>query len=52
MNILLSNDDGLMANGIRALTEALSCEHDVYVIAIPAISSSSSEGKFIFKIDF
>lgn len=33
MNILLSNDDGLMANGIRALTEALSCEHDVYVIA-------------------
>ena len=33
MNILISNDDGLMANGIRALTEALSCEHDVYVIA-------------------
>ena len=28
-----SNDDGLMANGIRALTEALSCEHDVFVIA-------------------
>lgn len=33
MKILISNDDGIMANGIRALTEALSVEHDVYVIA-------------------
>ncbi|MDR1327302.1 MAG: 5'/3'-nucleotidase SurE, partial [Heliobacteriaceae bacterium] len=33
MRILISNDDGIAANGIRALTEALSAENDVYVIA-------------------
>ncbi len=33
MKILISNDDGIMANGIKALTEALSLEHDVYVVA-------------------
>lgn len=33
MKILLSNDDGVMAEGIKALTSELSKEHDVYVIA-------------------
>lgn len=33
MNILISNDDGIAANGIRALTEELSKMHNVYVIA-------------------
>ena len=33
MKILISNDDGIAANGIRALTSALSEEHDVYVVA-------------------
>ena len=33
MKILISNDDGIMANGIRALVEALSVENDVYVVA-------------------
>ena len=33
MNILLSNDDGILANGIRALIEALSPCYDVYVVA-------------------
>ena len=33
MKILLSNDDGVMAEGIKALTIALSKEHDVYVVA-------------------
>lgn len=33
MKILVSNDDGIYASGIRALTEKLSEEHDVYVIA-------------------
>lgn len=33
MKILLSNDDGVMAEGIKALTVELSKEHDVYVIA-------------------
>lgn len=33
MNILISNDDGIAANGIRVLTEELSQKHNVYVIA-------------------
>lgn len=33
MKILISNDDGVMAEGIKALTTALSREHEVYVIA-------------------
>lgn len=31
--VLISNDDGIMANGIRALVEALSVDNEVYVIA-------------------
>lgn len=33
MKILVSNDDGIAANGIRSLAEALAEEHEVYVIA-------------------
>jgi len=33
MKILLSNDDGILANGIHALIESLSRCHDVYVVA-------------------
>lgn len=33
MNILVSNDDGILANGIRVLTEELSKKHNVYVVA-------------------
>lgn len=33
MKILVSNDDGIAANGIRCLTEILALEHEVYVIA-------------------
>ncbi len=33
MRILISNDDGIAANGIRALAEELSKKHEVYVIA-------------------
>ncbi len=33
MKILISNDDGILSNGIRALIEALSSSHDVYVVA-------------------
>ncbi len=33
MKILVSNDDGIHANGIKALVEKLSLEHHVYVIA-------------------
>lgn len=33
MKILISNDDGIMANGIKVLSETLAEEHDVYLIA-------------------
>lgn len=33
MNILVSNDDGIAASGIRVLTEALAQQHNVYVVA-------------------
>lgn len=33
MKILISNDDGIAALGIKALMEVLSREHDVYVVA-------------------
>lgn len=33
MKILISNDDGIAANGIRALSEALSEKHTVYIVA-------------------
>lgn len=33
MKILLSNDDGILASGIRALIEALAPNHEVYVVA-------------------
>lgn len=33
MKILVSNDDGIQANGIKVLVEALGNEHDVYVVA-------------------
>ncbi len=33
MNILLSNDDGIHANGIRALAEELSTDYNIYIIA-------------------
>ena len=33
MKILISNDDGIAANGIRVLTRALAEDHEVYVIA-------------------
>lgn len=33
MKILISNDDGMMANGIKMLSETLATQHEVYVIA-------------------
>lgn len=33
MKILISNDDGIASNGIRCLSEVLSEQHEVYVIA-------------------
>lgn len=50
MNILISNDDGISAEGIRALAEAMSDFGDVYVVArthseAPAVMPSVSMGK-------
>ncbi len=33
MRILISNDDGIYSSGIRALTEGLAKDHEVYVVA-------------------
>ena len=44
MNILVSNDDGIQANGIAKLTETLSGVADVYVIAPSRQRSASSHG--------
>ena len=33
MKILISNDDGILSNGIRTLIEVLAIGHDVYVVA-------------------
>lgn len=33
MRILISNDDGIYSSGIKALSEGLAKEHDIYVVA-------------------
>lgn len=40
MRILLTNDDGIYAKGLRTLIERLSGDHDVYVIA-PSVEQSA-----------
>ena len=42
INILISNDDGIEAEGIRRLAETLSCKGDVYVVAPDGQRSASS----------
>ena len=40
MKILLTNDDGIYADGLCALSAALSCEHEVYIVAPEAERSA------------
>jgi len=40
MKVLLTNDDGIYAKGLRALIDVLSTDHDVYVVA-PAVEQSA-----------
>ncbi len=40
MKILLTNDDGIYADGLCALSAALSCEHEVYIVA-PEVERSA-----------
>lgn len=42
MNILIANDDGIQAEGIRRLAQALSAKGDVYVVAPDGQRSASS----------
>jgi len=42
MNILLTNDDGINAEGINSLFDALSGDHDVYIVAPFEERSASS----------
>ncbi|MDD6816246.1 MAG: 5'/3'-nucleotidase SurE, partial [Firmicutes bacterium] len=42
MNILIANDDGIQAEGIRALAEALAEKGNVYVVAPDTQRSASS----------
>ena len=52
MNILVANDDGIHAEGIARLTEALSlAAHDVYVIAPNGQRSAYSHAIRITKDD-
>lgn len=41
MNILVSNDDGIKTEGIKALVKAMSREADIYVVA-PHVQRSAS----------
>ena len=44
MNILVSNDDGINAQGIKELVKALSAEASVYVCAPDGQRSASGHG--------
>ena len=49
MNILVSNDDGIQAEGIHALVESLSEVGDVYVVAPDSQRSGASHSITMFK---
>lgn len=49
MNILVANDDGINARGIKELVDALSTEADVYVCAPESQRSASGHGITVSK---
>lgn len=49
MNLLLTNDDGYQAEGIRRLKEKLSAKHDVYLCAPKRQMSASGHAITLFK---
>jgi len=49
MNILVANDDGINARGIKELVDALSAEADVYVCAPESQRSASGHGITVSK---
>ena len=42
MNILLVNDDGIKAQGLRILAETLSADHNIYIVAPDSERSAAS----------
>ena len=51
MNILLTNDDGINAEGIRALVDALKDDYDVYVVAPDKQNSATSHHVTFFHTE-
>ena len=51
MNILLTNDDGINAEGIRALADALKDDYDVYVVAPDKQNSATSHHVTFFHTE-
>ena len=49
MDILVSNDDGIKAEGIRRLAETLSGQGDVYVFAPHSQRSANSQALSIHE---
>lgn len=49
MRILLTNDDGVMAEGIRTLAKALQKEHEVIIVAPEKEMSAQSHSITLFK---
>lgn len=49
MRILISNDDGIFAPGIKALSEAIAREHEVYVVAPDRERSANSHALTLNK---
>lgn len=51
MNILLTNDDGINAEGIKALAEVLSNSYDVYIVAPESQMSGASHSATYFRCE-
>ena len=51
MKILLSNDDGIHADGLRSLCDALKDEHEIYIVAPDREKSAYAHSVTYFKID-
>ncbi len=49
MKILLVNDDGINAKGIRTLAEELSKEHEIYIVAPDSEKSGASQSATYFS---
>ncbi|MBR2067056.1 MAG: 5'/3'-nucleotidase SurE, partial [Solobacterium sp.] len=51
MKILLTNDDGIQAKGIRTLAKVLSSEHEIYIVAPEGERSANSHAITYYRIN-